>query len=87
MKACTRPMSLERLAASTTMACPVTKEVLSEHSQTTVSAISSGRPILPIGSWPMTLSRFSEVPPVKRSIISVSMMPGHMALIRMFDAA
>jgi hypothetical protein len=69
------------------MACRVTKEAASEHSQTTVAAISSGRPIRPIGSWAMTLSRSSGVPPVKRSIISVSMMPGQMALIRMFDEA
>ena len=40
----------------------------------------------PMGSWAMTLSRPSAVPPVKRSIISVSMMPGQMALMRMFDA-
>jgi hypothetical protein len=30
---------------------------------------------------------FFGVPPVKRSIISVSMIPGQMALIRMFEAA
>jgi len=35
----------------------------------------------------MTLSRPSVVPSVKRSIISVSMMPGQMALIRMCDPA
>jgi len=41
----------------------------------------------PIGSWAITWSRPSGVPPVKRSILSVSMIPGQMALIRMFEAA
>jgi len=35
----------------------------------------------------MTLSRSLGVSPVKRSIISVSMMPGQIALIRMLDDA
>jgi len=65
----------------------VTKEAASEHSQTTAAAISSGQPMRPMGSWAMTLSRPSSVPSVKRSIISVSTMPGQMALIRMFDPA
>jgi hypothetical protein len=72
---------------STTSACPVTKEAASEHSQTTAAAISSGLPILPIGSIAITFPRPSEVPPVKRLIISVSINPGQSALTRMFDCA
>src|SRR5829696_6968254 len=35
---------------STTIACPTTKEATSEHSYRTAAAISSGSPILPMGS-------------------------------------
>ncbi len=41
----------------------------------------------PMGSWAMTRARPSSVPPLNRSIIGVSMMPGQIALIRMFCAA
>ncbi len=57
----------------------------SEHSQTTAAAISSGLPIRPTGSCAITIFRPSGVPPLKRSIIGVSMIPGHTALTRMFD--
>src|SRR3712207_1128943 len=72
---------------STTMACPTTKAAASEHSQTTAAAISSGLPIRPIGSCAITLPRPSGVPPLKRSIIGVSTMPGHTTFTRMFDFA
>src|SRR2546423_1709614 len=71
---------------SITMACPTTKEAASEHSHRTAAAISSGLPTLPIGSRALalaiSLSRPSGVPPLKRSIIGVSMIPGHTALVR-----
>src|SRR5205085_11196559 len=67
---------------SITMACPVTNAAASEHSQTTAVAISSGVPMRPTGSCAITLSRPSEVPPLKRSIIGVSMIPGHTAFTR-----
>jgi hypothetical protein len=35
----------------------------------------------------MTAARPSSLSPVKRRIISLSMMPGQMALMRMFEAA
>jgi hypothetical protein len=63
------------------------KDAASEHSHKTVSAISSGLPILPIGSWEITAWRPSGVPPEKRSIIAVSMIPGQIALMRIFDCA
>ena len=66
-----------------TMACPTTKAAASEHSQTTAAAISSGLPIRPTGSCATTLARPSGVPPLKRSIIGVSMIPGHTAFTRM----
>ena len=72
---------------STTMAWPMTKLAASEHNHTTVAAISSGLPILPTGSCAITACRPSAVPPLKRSIIGVSMIPGHTALMRMFDGA
>src|SRR5881227_4053400 len=72
---------------SITMACPVTKEAASEHSQTTAAAISSGFPIRPTGSCAITLSRPSGVPPLNRCIIGVSMIPGHTAFTRIFDCA
>ena len=40
------------------MACPMMKEAVSEHSQRTAAAISSGVPIRPIGSCAITLSPF-----------------------------
>jgi hypothetical protein len=46
-----------------------------------------GLAILPTGSCAITLSRPSGVPPLKRSIIGVSMIPGHTALMRIFDFA
>jgi len=58
---------------SRTIACPITKAAASEHSQRTAAAISSGLPIRPIGSSEITFARPSGVPPVKRSIIGVSM--------------
>ena len=72
---------------STTMALPTTKLAASEHNHTTVAAISSGLPILPTGSCAITACRPSAVAPLKRSIIGVSIIPGHTALIRMFDCA
>jgi hypothetical protein len=51
------------------------------------AAISSGFPIRPTGSCAITRSRPSGVPPLKRSIIGVSMMPGHTTFTRMFDFA
>src|SRR3954471_6356797 len=63
------------------------KPAASEHIQTTVAAISSGVPILPIGSSAITLARASALRPAKRSIIGVSMYPGQTALIRTFFAA
>src|SRR5207244_5903568 len=72
---------------STIRAWPTVKEAASEHSHTTALAISSGRPILPIGSSEITLARPSGVPPVKRAIIGVSIYPGQTALTRMFDDA
>src|SRR2546430_16044475 len=65
-----------------TSACPTTKAAVSEHSQTTAAAISSGLPIRPTGSSAITLARPSGVPPVKRPIIGVSMYPGQTALMR-----
>lgn len=50
---------------STTMALPTTKLAASEHNHTTVAAISSGLPILPIGSCAITACRPSAVPPLK----------------------
>jgi hypothetical protein len=47
----------------------------------------AGLPIHPIGSCAITRSRPSAVPPVNRCIISVSTIPGHTALMRMFDDA
>jgi hypothetical protein len=67
---------------STTSAVPVVKEASSEHSHSTAEAISSGLPILPIGSWASTAWRPSGVSPKTRSIMWVSMMPGQTALIR-----
>jgi putative SOS response-associated peptidase YedK len=72
---------------SMTIACPTTNAAASEHSQTTAAAISSGFPIRPTGSHAITLSRPSGVPPLKRSIIGVSMIPGHTAFTRIFDFA
>src|SRR4051794_22829558 len=72
---------------STTMACPTVNAASCEHIHNTAAAISSGRPMRPIGSWPMTAARPSSVSPVKRRIISVSMMPGQTALMRMPCAA
>src|SRR5215217_9035758 len=76
---------------STTIACPVAKEAASEHSHTTAAVISSGVPILPIGSALAALASSrsfpSGVPPPKRSIIGVSMIPGHTTLMRMFCGA
>ena len=40
-----------------------------------------GDPSRPIGSWAITLCCPSVVPPVKRSISGVAMMPGHTALL------
>lgn len=45
--------------------------------------ISSGLPMRPTGSWAMTRARPSGVPPEKRPVIGVSMMPGQIALILM----
>src|SRR5947209_16220577 len=70
---------------SITMAWPTMNAAPSEHSQTTAAAISSGLPIRPAGSSAITLARPSAVPPVKRSIIGVSMYPGQMALMRRLD--
>jgi hypothetical protein len=42
---------------STTSACPIMNAAASEHIHTTVAAISSGRPILPMGSSEMTFAR------------------------------
>lgn len=70
-----------------TIACPTTKAAGSEHSQTTAAAISSGFPIRPTGSCAITLSLPSGVPPLKRSIIGVLMIPDHTALMRMFGLA
>src|SRR5215213_4339866 len=72
---------------STTIACPTTKEAASEHSHRTAAAISSGFPILPMGSCEIIRWRPSGVSPVTRSIIWVSMIPGHTALTRMFACA
>jgi hypothetical protein len=47
---------------STTKACPTVKAAASQQSQTTAFAISSGRPILPIGSSETTFARPSAVP-------------------------
>ena len=47
-----------------------------------LGAFPSGRPVLAI-----TLSPPSGVPPLKRSIIGVLMIPGHRALMRMFELA
>ena len=69
------------------MAWPMVNAASSEHSHRTAAAISSGRPMRPIGSWAMTAARPSSVSPVKRRIISVSMIPGQMALMRMSWAA
>src|SRR5688572_5220863 len=62
------------------MACPTTNEAASEHSHTTAAAISAGVPIRPIGSCAITSARPSGVPPLKRCIIAVSMIPGQMAV-------
>jgi hypothetical protein len=70
---------LDRLAAVYDQRVADVKEAASEHSQRTASAISSARPILPIGSSEITLARPSAVPPVKRRIIrSTCPAPGTM---------
>jgi hypothetical protein len=51
----------------------MTKAAASEHNQTTAAAISSGWPIRPTGSSAITFARPAAVPPVKRSIMGVSM--------------
>jgi hypothetical protein len=53
---CSTP-GLQSLAAVSDHGVSGDEEAASEHSQTTVAAISSGRPIRSIGSWAMTLSR------------------------------
>src|SRR5438477_13143438 len=65
----------------------MTNAAESEHNHTTAAAISSGVPILAIGSCAMTLCSPSRVPPVNRCIIGVSIIPGHTALMRIFDCA
>jgi hypothetical protein len=73
---------LRRLAAVDDHGVPDDERGGVRHSQTTAGAISSGVPIRPIGSCAITAGRPSGgVPPLKRCIISVSMMPGQMALI------
>src|SRR5215208_5499875 len=71
---------------STTRALPTTKLAASEHNHTTDAAISSGVPILPTGSCTITACLPSGVPPLNRCIMRVSMIPGHTALMRMFDS-
>jgi hypothetical protein len=76
-----------RLPAVDDQGVPEDEQAASEHSETTAAAIASGVPIRPIGSCAITASRPSGVPPLKRCIIAVSMIPGQMALTRMLDAA
>src|SRR5699024_7953701 len=71
---------------STTRAWPTANPPRSEHSHRAAEAISSGRPMRPTGSWAMTRARPSGVPPEKRPIIGVSMMPGQIALMRIPSA-
>ena len=49
---------------SMTRAWPMVNAPMSEHSHRTAEAISSGLPMRPTGSWLMTRSRPSGVPPV-----------------------
>src|SRR5207244_13345364 len=72
---------------STIRAWPTVKEAASEHSHTTALAISSGRPILPIGFSEITLARPPEVPPVKRPINGASIYAWQTAFHRMLHHA
>jgi len=63
------------------------KAAAGELSQSTAAAISSGCPMRPMGSWAITSARPASLPPVNRSIMLVSMIPGQMALMRMLSAA
>jgi hypothetical protein len=72
---------------STNRACPVVNPESSEQRNSTAAAISSGLPIRPIGSKAIMFAMPSGVSPVKRDIIEVSVMPGHIAFTRMFDFA
>ena len=47
---------------SMTKACPMTKAAISEHSQSTAAAISSGLPIRPIGFCAITRAKPSGYP-------------------------
>jgi hypothetical protein len=66
------------------MGCLVTKEAASEHNQMMAVEISSGLFIIPTGSCEIIAWRLSGVPPLKRWIIEVSMIPGTTALMRIF---
>lgn len=72
---------------STTSAVPVVKAVTSQHSHSTAEPISSGLPSRPTGSSAMSASHPPGRMSPKRRIISVSMMPGQTALMRMPSAA
>ena len=65
------------------MVCPVTKEAASEHNHTTASAISSGLPILPMGSREIYRSSAPGFRAMTPSVMGVRMAPGQTALILM----
>jgi hypothetical protein len=70
-----------------TRACPTVSSRRSEQSHRTAEAIFSARPIC--GSLPRRrrCQAPCSVPPLKRSIVGVSMMPGQIASIRMPEPA